>query len=74
MRKLENFESTNVSGGSVIGVIGYGTIGFWTGGIVGLSMGLWPAIPGCMIGAVLGAYLGTDNEPQYIIVKESDTK
>jgi hypothetical protein len=32
MRQLTSNEIANISGGSVLGVICYGTIGFWVGG------------------------------------------
>lgn len=68
MRQLTRNEIANISGGSVLGVICYGTIGFWVGGFTGFCMGGLPAIPGAVIGLTLGAYLGTDSQPQVIYI------
>jgi hypothetical protein len=70
MMELTNKEICQVTGGSVSGVLVYGTIGFWVGGISGFCMGVLPAIPGALIGMTVGAYLGTSNEPQVIIIRE----
>lgn len=72
MIDLTNKESAQVLGGSISGVLVYGTIGFWIGGISGFCMGFFTAIPGCIIGMTIGAYLGTDSEPQVIIIREGE--
>lgn len=70
MRELDILEIQATSGGSVLGVITYGTVGFWLGGATGLCMGLLPAIPGAFIGLTVGIYMGMDSPPQVIIIKE----
>jgi hypothetical protein len=35
-------------------------------------MGVLPAIPGAIIGMTIGAYLGTDTQPQVIILKDGN--
>ena len=70
MMELTNKEVCQVVGGSISGVLVYGTIGFWVGGISGFCMGGLPAIPGAFIGMTVGAYLGTDAEPHVIIIRE----
>lgn len=72
MRSLELSELNVVSAGGVLGVLTYGTIGFWVGGFTGFCLGIWPAIPGSILGMTVGAYLGTDSAPQVIIIKESE--
>ncbi|MCS5709762.1 hypothetical protein CC99x_012720 [Candidatus Berkiella cookevillensis] len=72
MKELNINEINEVSAGSVLGVLIYGTVGFWVGGFTGFCMGVWPAIPGSILGMTVGAYLGTDAAPQVIIIKESD--
>ncbi len=67
MKELNSLETKVVSGGSFLGVMVYGTIGFWVGGISGFFMGGLPAIPGALIGMSVGAYLGTDGTPPQII-------
>lgn len=71
MKELTTIESMSVAGGSILGVVCYGTIGFWVGGISGFCMGFLPAIPGALIGMTVGAYLGTDTQPTVIYVKDS---
>ncbi|MCS5710090.1 hypothetical protein [Candidatus Berkiella aquae] len=71
MRVLESNEVVEVAGGSVLGVICYGTIGFWVGGFLGFCAGVLPAIPGAIAGMTLGAYLGTDGTPQVIVIREN---
>ncbi len=66
MKELNSLETKVVSGGSFLGVIVYGSIGFWVGGFTGFCMGGLPAIPGSVIGMTLGAYLGTDGTPPQI--------
>ena len=70
MRELTKIELDQVGAGSVLGVLVYGTVGFWVGGFTGLCMGGLTAVPGALIGMTVGAYLGTDSEPQVIIIKE----
>lgn len=74
MKELTIEEVGLVSGASVLGVIAYGTIGFWVGGITGFFMGGLPAIPGALVGMTVGAYLGTDNQPQIIYVNTPSAK
>lgn len=74
MRQLATDEVMSVSGASVLGVLAYGTIGFWVGGITGFFMGGLPAIPGSIIGMTVGAYLGTDSQPQIIYVNTPQVK
>lgn len=72
MKLLALNEVSEVVGGSYLGVIGYGTIGFWVGGLLGFCAGAMPAIPGAIAGMTLGAYLGTDGTPQsqVIVIRE----
>lgn len=70
MKELNSKEVFDVAAGSYLGVLCYGTIGFWVGGIAGLFAGVLPAIPGAMIGMTVGAYLGTDSVPQVIVIRE----
>ncbi len=72
MKELNLHETQAVSGGSVLGVLVYGTIGFWVGGFTGFCMGGLPAIPGSILGMTIGAYLGTDSSPQYIIIRDGE--
>lgn len=74
MIELNSQEVEVVSGGSVLGVLCYGTVGFWVGGIAGFFAGIWPAIPGSILGMTMGAYLGTDGQPQVIIIQDSAAK
>jgi len=74
MKELTTEEINSVNGASVLGVIGYGTIGFWVGGITGFFMGVLPAIPGALIGMTVGAYLGTDSQPQIVYVNTPPAK
>lgn len=74
MKELNSQEVAAVSGGSVLGVLCYGTVGFWVGGVAGFFAGIWPAIPGSILGMAIGAYLGTDGQPQVIIIQESSAK
>ena len=71
MKELTSMETSQVAGGSVAGVLVYGTIGFWVGGITGFCMGVFPAIPGSIIGMTVGAYLGTDAQPQVIYIVDN---
>jgi hypothetical protein len=73
MRELYSHEVVEVTGASVLGVVCYGTIGFWVGGIAGFFAGVLPAIPGAIIGMTVGAYLGTDNAP-VIVIHEMSSK
>tara|TARA_R110002110_G_scaffold415856_3_gene658451 strand:- start:26268 stop:26507 length:240 start_codon:yes stop_codon:yes gene_type:complete len=70
MIELTNQDVGQVTGGSVSGVLVYGTIGFWVGGISGFCIGVLPTIPGALIGMTIGAYLGTDKEQKVIIIRE----
>jgi hypothetical protein len=74
MKELTSIETTSVAGGSVAGVLVYGTIGFWVGGFTGFCMGGLPAIPGSILGMTIGAYLGTDSQPQVIYVVDNSPK
>lgn len=71
MKELNYYEVNQVSAGSVVGVLVYGTVGFWVGGFVGFCMGIWPAVPGSMLGMTVGAYLGTDHVPQVIYIQDT---
>lgn len=70
MQTLNSAEVNLISGGSVLGVLFYGSCGFWIGGITGLFLGGITAIPGAVMGMGLGAYLGTDSTPTIVYVKE----
>lgn len=72
MKELNSYEINQVSAGSVLGVLCYGTVGFWVGGFVGFCMGIWPAIPGSILGMTFGAYLGTDHSPQIIVIHQDN--
>jgi hypothetical protein len=63
-----------VSAGSFLGVLCYGTVGFWVGGFVGFCAGILPAIPGSILGMTVGAYLGTDHAPQVIMIQDRTAK
>lgn len=67
MKELTCIETQSINGGSVLGVLCYGTIGFWSGFWTGFFMGGLPAIPFSIVGMTLGAYLGTDGPPPKII-------
>ncbi len=73
MKQLDQASIEQVSGGSVLGVITFGTLGFWTGASLGCCMGGVGAIPGAALGVLIGAYMGTDAQPQVIII-ESNTE
>lgn len=74
MKELTSNEIASVAGGSIAGVLVYGTIGFWVGGITGFCMGVFPAIPGSILGMTIGAYLGTDSQPQVIYIVDNAPK
>lgn len=67
MRNLEQTEIDDISAGSIVGVIALGTAGFWAGGVVGFLVGGWTAVPGAIIGSMVGAYLGLDDPQERII-------
>lgn len=72
MRELNSHEVDAVGAGSVLGVLAYGTIGFWVGAIACLPAGILMSIPGAVVGMTLGAYLGTDGPvPQVIIIQDA---
>lgn len=75
MRELNSHDVIEVGAGSVLGVLGYGTIGFWVGGIACLPAGILMTIPGAIVGMTIGAYLGTDGTPpQVIIIQDTATR
>lgn len=72
MKTLTIEQTKYIGGGSVTGVVVYGTLGFWIGCFGGLCIGVLPAIPGSLLGLTVGIWMGTDSQPQYIIVTESE--
>lgn len=67
MRALSLEESMNVQGGSFLGMVVYGTIGFWVGGALGCFGGPCMSPAGAFIGMSLGIILGMDPAPQKVI-------
>ncbi|MGE3320617.1 MAG: hypothetical protein AB7I18_15130 [Candidatus Berkiella sp.] len=74
MKELNSREVAEVNAGSILGVLGYGTIGFWVGAIAGLPAGIVMAIPGAIVGMTIGAYLGTDGTPPQVIIIQDAAK
>lgn len=70
MKLLTHSEIQCTAAGSFVGVVVYGTIGFWVGGFTGFCMGGLPAIPGAVLGMTLGAYLGTDHQPTVVYIQQ----